>query len=84
MCLGFCVTRTKDVMESAVEVKDKGRGPSVGELSLIDVRVGKVSMLALSVDDATLAAVVDSHVHFFAVSALLHKVGCFVWCGVWF
>ncbi|KAL0369971.1 UNVERIFIED_CONTAM: Nuclear pore complex protein [Sesamum angustifolium] len=70
---GFCVARTKDVMASAEEIKEKQTGPSVQELSLVDVSIGKVSILALSADDSLLAVTIDNHVHFFAVSALLHK-----------
>ncbi|XP_020552303.1 nuclear pore complex protein NUP214 isoform X2 [Sesamum indicum] len=70
---GFCVARTKDVMASAEEIKEKQTGPSVQELSLVDVSIGKVSILALSSDDSLLAVTIGNHVHFFAVSALLHK-----------
>ncbi|KAL0436775.1 UNVERIFIED_CONTAM: Nuclear pore complex protein [Sesamum radiatum] len=70
---GFCVARTKDVMASAEEIKEKQTGPSVQELSLVDVSIGKVSILALSADDSLLAVTIGNHVHFFAVSALLHK-----------
>lgn len=75
--LGFYVARTKDVMASAEEIKEKQTGPSIQELSLVDVPIGKVSILALSADDSLLAAIIASHVHFFAVSALLHKVWLF-------
>ncbi|GFP95657.1 nuclear pore complex protein nup214 [Phtheirospermum japonicum] len=70
---GFYVSRTKDVMEAAEEIKEKQSGPSLKDLSLVDVPIGNVSILALSADDSLLAASVDSHAHFFAVSALLHK-----------
>ncbi|KAI3461921.1 hypothetical protein Pfo_018584 [Paulownia fortunei] len=70
---GFCVARTKDVMASAEEIKEKQTGPSIQELSLVDVPIGKVSILALSVDESLLASTMASHAHFFAVSALLHK-----------
>ncbi|KAK4441074.1 Nuclear pore complex protein [Sesamum alatum] len=70
---GFCVARTKDVMASAEEIKEKQTGPSVQELSLVNVSIGKVSILALSADDSLLAVTTGNHVHFFAVSALLHK-----------
>lgn len=65
-------------MASAEAIKDKKTAPSVQELSLVDVPIGNVSILALSADDSLLAATVSSHVHFFAVSALLHKVCCYV------
>lgn len=61
-------------MASAEAIRDKKPAPSVQELSLVDVPIGKVSILALSADGSLLAATVASHVHFFAVSALLHKV----------
>ncbi|KAL9140612.1 hypothetical protein ABFS82_14G048600 [Erythranthe guttata] len=70
---GFCVVRTKDVMASAEEIKEKKTGPSVQELSFVDVPIGEVSILALSSDDSLLAVGIASQVHFFAVSALLHK-----------
>ncbi|KAL6500068.1 hypothetical protein OROGR_027978 [Orobanche gracilis] len=70
---GFCVARTKDVIATAEEIKEKQKGPSIQELSLVDVPIGKVSILALSADESLLAACVASHVHFFAASALLHK-----------
>ncbi|KAG8371782.1 hypothetical protein BUALT_Bualt13G0124000 [Buddleja alternifolia] len=70
---GFCVARTKDVIASADQIKENQTGSSVQELSLVDVPIGKVSILALSADDSSLAAIVGHYVHFFAVSALLHK-----------
>lgn len=60
-------------MASAEAIKDKQTAPSVEELSLVDVPIGKVSILALSADHSLLAATVSTHLHFFAVSALLHK-----------
>ncbi|GAA0148059.1 hypothetical protein LIER_07604 [Lithospermum erythrorhizon] len=75
---GFCVARIKEVKELAAklkndDVKDKERQPSIQELSIVDVPAGKVSILALSRDDSMLAATVDHHIHFYAVSSLLHK-----------
>nr|XP_016501123.1 PREDICTED: nuclear pore complex protein NUP214-like isoform X2 [Nicotiana tabacum] len=70
---GFCVARTKEVMTSAEEIKEKGSGPSIQELSIVDVNIGKVSVLALSGDDSLLAACVGNKIHFFPVSALLYK-----------
>ncbi|CAN4124342.1 unnamed protein product [Withania somnifera] len=70
---GFCVARTKEVMASAEEIKEKGNGPSIQELSVVDVTIGKVSVLALSGDDSLLAASVGNKIHFFPVSALLYK-----------
>ncbi|XP_055818482.1 nuclear pore complex protein NUP214 isoform X2 [Solanum dulcamara] len=70
---GFCVARTKEVMSSAEEIKEKGSGPSIQELSVVDVTIGKVSLLALSGDDSLLAACVGNTIHFFPVRALLYK-----------
>ncbi|KAG9136244.1 hypothetical protein Leryth_003840 [Lithospermum erythrorhizon] len=75
---GFCVARIKEVKELAAklkndDVKDKERQPSIQELSIVDVPAGKVSILALSRDDSMLAATIDHHIHFYAVSSLLHK-----------
>lgn len=61
-------------MASAEEIKEKGRGPSIQELSVVDVTIGKVSILALSGDDSLLAACVGNKINFFSVSALLYKV----------
>lgn len=61
-------------MASAEEIKEKGAGPSIQELSIVDVAIGKVSILALSGDDSLLAACVANKIHFFPVSALLFKV----------
>ena len=74
MELGFCVAKTKDVIASAKEIKDKGSGRSVQELSVIDVPVGRVHILALSSDSANLAAVVGREIHCFKVNSLLQKV----------
>ncbi|XP_006363606.1 nuclear pore complex protein NUP214 isoform X2 [Solanum tuberosum] len=70
---GFCVARTKEVMTSAEEIKEKGTGPSIQQLSVVDVAVGKVSILALSGDESLLAACVGNKIHFYPVSALLYK-----------
>ncbi|XP_060197392.1 nuclear pore complex protein NUP214 isoform X2 [Lycium barbarum] len=71
--IGFCVARTKEVMASAEEIKEKGSGPSIQEVSIVDVAIGKLSVLALSGDDSLLAACVGSKIHFFPVSTLLYK-----------
>ncbi|XP_031399504.1 nuclear pore complex protein NUP214 isoform X1 [Punica granatum] len=70
---GFCVARTGDVMEAAKEIKDKGSGSSVMELSLVDVLIGKVRILSLSPDSSILAASVGRDVYFFSVASLLNK-----------
>ncbi|KAL2557114.1 Nuclear pore complex protein [Forsythia ovata] len=70
---GVCVAKTKEVIASAEEFKDKKTGRSIQKLSFLDLPMGKVSILALSADDSVLAATVGRDIHFFAVSALLHK-----------
>ncbi|XP_023748744.1 nuclear pore complex protein NUP214 [Lactuca sativa] len=70
---GFCVARTKDVMDSAEELKNGGTGPCIQELSVVDVSVGKISILALSADSSMLAASVGSDLYFFSVEGLLNK-----------
>ncbi|XP_017218330.1 nuclear pore complex protein NUP214 isoform X1 [Daucus carota subsp. sativus] len=69
---GFCVVKTKDAIDSSK--KTEGRA-SVQELSVVDVPIGKVSILALSADSLTLAVSVDAtaELHFFLVTALLNK-----------
>ncbi|KAJ1416864.1 hypothetical protein SESBI_17020 [Sesbania bispinosa] len=71
---GFYVARTKDLIDSAKEFKDKGSGSSVHELSLIDVPVGRVRILALSTDNSTLAASVSGDIMFYSVHSFLSKV----------
>ncbi|XP_059628710.1 nuclear pore complex protein NUP214 [Cornus florida] len=70
---GFCVARTKDVLGSAREIEDKKSGSSVQELSVVDVPIGKVHILALSADTSTLAVCIGGDIHFFSVSSLLNK-----------
>lgn len=71
---GFCVAKTKDVIASAKDIKEKGNGPSIQELSVVDVPIGKVHILAISTDNSILAASIASHVHFFSLKSLLNKV----------
>lgn len=71
MLLGFCVARTKDVVE---ELKRGGNGSCIQELSVVDVSIGKVSILALSADSSMLAASVGFKLYFFSVASLLNKV----------
>ncbi|XP_038892124.1 nuclear pore complex protein NUP214 isoform X2 [Benincasa hispida] len=70
---GFFVVRTKDVIASAEEIKNGGTGSSVQDLSIVDVSIGKVHILALSTDDSILAAVVARDIHLFSVQSLLDK-----------
>lgn len=71
---GFCVARTKDVIASAKDIKDKGSGRSIQELSVADVPIGKVHILAISNGNSTLAASIASGVYFFSLDSLLRKV----------
>jgi len=71
---GFCVARTKDVIASAKDIKDKGSGSSIQELSVVDVPIGKVHILAISAENSTLAACIDRNVYFFPLNSLLNKV----------
>lgn len=68
------MVRTEDVIASAKEMKNGGAGSSVQDLSIVDVSVGKVHILALSSDNSILAAVVAGDVHLFSVGSLLDKV----------
>ncbi|KAI8526441.1 hypothetical protein RHMOL_Rhmol13G0307600 [Rhododendron molle] len=70
---GFCVARTKDIIDSAKEIAEKGSGSSIKELSVVDVPIGQVYILALSADSSTLAACIDGKIHFFSVASLLNK-----------
>ncbi|KAK9669827.1 hypothetical protein RND81_13G157200 [Saponaria officinalis] len=70
---GFCVAKTKDVIAAAKEIKAKKSGCTVQELSVVDVDIGRVSILALSEDSTHLAVVVANEIHFFAVNSLLNK-----------
>ncbi|XAR59906.1 hypothetical protein NMG60_11033080, partial [Bertholletia excelsa] len=70
---GFCVARTKDVIGSANEIKKKGNGLSIKELSLMDIPIGKVYILALSADSSILAACVGGSINIFSVRSLLEK-----------
>ncbi|XP_050368451.1 nuclear pore complex protein NUP214 isoform X2 [Argentina anserina] len=74
---GFFVARTRDVMASAAEIKEKGRSScsssSIQQLSVVDVPLAKLHILALSTDNYTLVATADSDIHFFSVGSLLDK-----------
>lgn len=70
---GFYVARTKEVMGLAEEIKDNGSSQSIDELSILNLSIGRVSILALSSGDSLLAASVANQLHFFSISALLHK-----------
>lgn len=69
------MARTEAVIELAKEIKEKGSGSSIQELSVVDVPIANVRILALSTDSSTLAASVGGDIHFFSVDSLLNKVG---------
>ncbi|KAK4843166.1 hypothetical protein QYF36_004823 [Acer negundo] len=72
---GFCVAKTKDVIDAAKEIKDNGKVFCIQELSVVDVPFDKVHMLVLSTDESTLAVSLSlsGHVHFFSLRSLLNK-----------
>lgn len=75
MLLGFCVARTEDVIALADEIEEKGSRSSIHEVSVVDVPLGEVRILALSSDNSTLAASLAQDIHFFSINSLLrHKV----------
>jgi len=78
--LGFFVAKTKDLIDSAKEFKEKGNGSPVERLSLVDVPIGRVRSLALSTDNLTLAAVasVSGDIWFYSVESFLNKVHYFL------
>lgn len=78
---GVFVARTKDVMDSAKEYKEKGSGSPIQQLSLVEIPIGKVNTLALSADNSTVAASVSGDIRFFSVDSLLSKV-CF--CSIYY
>ncbi|ONK62815.1 uncharacterized protein A4U43_C07F8420 [Asparagus officinalis] len=71
--IGFFVARTDDVVGAAKEIKEKGKGPSVEDVALLDVKAGGISILAVSGDESTLAAAVGGKILFFSVPSLLNK-----------
>ncbi|XP_052887618.1 nuclear pore complex protein NUP214 isoform X3 [Gossypium arboreum] len=71
---GFLVARTKDVIDLAKDIREKASSSSIEDLSLVEVPIGKVHILALStIDDTILAVSVAADIHFFSVSSLLNK-----------
>ncbi|GAB2250472.1 hypothetical protein Droror1_Dr00016722 [Drosera rotundifolia] len=75
---GFCVARTRDVVELAKEMKEKGGGGGGGgcvvERCVVDVRVGRVGVLEVSRGEEIVAVAVEGEVHLFEVEALMNKV----------
>ena len=73
------MARTKDVIDLAKDIKETGTCSSIEDLSVVDVPIGKVHILALStIDDSTLAVSVAADIHFFNVNSLLNKVLLFL------
>ncbi|KAI3862828.1 hypothetical protein MKW98_008668 [Papaver atlanticum] len=70
---GFYVAKTKEVIDSAKEIKEKGSGSCIQELCIVNVPIGKVHILALSMDSSYLAASVGGEIHLYAVQSLLNK-----------
>ncbi|KAM0947960.1 putative transcription factor WD40-like family [Dioscorea sansibarensis] len=73
MSQGFMVAETPEVIRMAKEIKEKGKGPSVLDSCFLDVKIGKISILALSVDSQWLAAVVGCDVRFYSIENLRNK-----------
>lgn len=70
---GFYVARTKEIVSAAKALKENGSGSSLQELSVIDVPLALVNILALSADSSNLAASSGGQIHIFLVSSLLDK-----------
>ncbi|KAL9687913.1 hypothetical protein QQ045_032322 [Rhodiola kirilowii] len=70
---GFLVARTLDVIQSAKDIKEQGNGPSLREVCVVNVLIGKVHILVLSRDSEMVAACVGGNIHFFLVNSLLNK-----------
>ncbi|KOM35896.1 hypothetical protein LR48_Vigan02g204600 [Vigna angularis] len=72
---GFFVVRTKDLIDSANEFKEKRNGSPVQQLSLVDVSIGRIRSLTLSTDNLTLAAVtsLSGDIRFYSVESFLNK-----------
>ncbi|KAI5667149.1 hypothetical protein M9H77_17002 [Catharanthus roseus] len=60
-------------MAAARKIEDEGSVPSLQDICMVDIPIGKVSVLALSTGDSWLAASVENQLHFFSISALLRK-----------
>lgn len=67
------MAKTKDVIGLGKLIKEKGKGPCIENSSIVDVKIGKVSLLALSNDSSVLAAVVGSEIQFFYVPSLINN-----------
>ncbi|KAK8655127.1 hypothetical protein V6N13_107718 [Hibiscus sabdariffa] len=71
---GFLVAKTKDVIDLAKDIKENGTTSCIEDLSVVNVPIGKVYILALSATDDTILAVsVAADIHFFSVNSLLTK-----------
>ncbi|PIA53292.1 hypothetical protein AQUCO_00900103v1 [Aquilegia coerulea] len=70
---GFYVAKTRDAIEAAKLLKEKGKGYSIEDISVVNIQIGRISILALSKDSSTLVASVGAHLHFYSVTSLLNK-----------
>ena len=61
-------------MDAAKEIKDKGSGCSIQKLSVVNVNIGRVSILALSVDSLLISSVGGGEIQCFSVDSLLKQV----------
>ncbi|CAL1373154.1 unnamed protein product [Linum trigynum] len=69
---GFCVARTKDVIDEAARLTgNSDSAPCVQQLSIVDLPIADVHILSLSFDSSTLAVAVAGNLHFFPVISLL-------------
>lgn len=72
---GFCVVKTTELIRLANDLKNNQQKEStVQELSIVDVSLAGIGILALSRDDLILVVSVEGWVHFFRVPELVHKV----------
>lgn len=72
---GFCVVKTAELLRLAKDLKNNQRKEStIQELSIVDVSLDGIRILALSGDGLILVVSVEGWVHFFSVPDLVHKV----------
>ncbi|KAK8918677.1 hypothetical protein KSP39_PZI021619 [Platanthera zijinensis] len=73
---GFLVAKTKDVIGLAKDAKENGKDTCIEKTKscVVDVQIGRVSILSLSGDSSMLAATVGGDIHLFFVQSLIDKV----------
>lgn len=72
---GFCVVKTAELLRLAEDLKNnQQKASTIKELSIADVPLAGVCILALSGDGLNLAVSVEGWVHLFHVPDLVHKV----------